>query len=80
MKKFNIKMTETRMSSFVIEAHSEEEAEEIVKKRIKNDDYFCDEIASRYENGVLDEVVEVEPAYEDDQIDFTYAEMIAEGE
>ena len=80
MQKFNIKCVEIRSAVFTIEANSELEAVDLVKNRIRNDDYFCDELAEMYENGVDDEVITAKPADKDDTVDYTYAEMIGEDE
>lgn len=80
MDKFNITMTETRVATFTIEANSELEAVDLVKNRVRNDDYFCDEVEEMYENGVADEVITAKLADKDDTVDYTYADMIGKDE
>ncbi len=80
MQKFNITMTETRIAKFTIEAHSEQEAVDLVAQRMRDDDYFCDEVEEMYENWVESEVVESKPADVNDRVDYTYADMIGEEE
>ena len=80
MQKFNITMTETRIAKFTIEAHSEQEAVDLVAQRMRDDDYFCDEVEEMYENWVENEMIESKPAGDNDYIDYTYADMIGEEE
>lgn len=80
MEKFNIRCVETRSAVFTIEAHSELEAVDLIKDRIRNNDYFCDELAEMYENGVEDEVITAHLADEDETVDYTYADMIGDEE
>lgn len=80
MEKFNITMTETRIATFTIEANSELEAVDLVKNRIRNDDYFCDDIEEQYENGVMDEEITAKLADKEDTVDYSYADMIGDEE
>lgn len=78
MNKYNITMTEQRVAKFTIEAHSKKEAVDLVANRIRDDDYFCDEVEEMYENWVESEIIESNPADADDHVDYTYAEMVGE--
>ena len=80
LKKFNITMHEEREAMFTIEAESREEAERLVAERIRNDDYFCDDIEERYENGVVNEEIHAYKADDDATVDYDYKEMIGEEE
>lgn len=80
MEKFNITMTEQRVAKFTIEAHSEQEAVDLVDRRIRDDYHFCDEVEEMYENWVESEIIESKPAGANDHVDYTYADMIGEEE
>lgn len=75
MKKFDVAYTETRRMVITIEANSENEAVELFTQRMRNDDYFCDEVAERLENGVIDEETNASEIEDFDDVDYTYAEM-----
>lgn len=80
MKKFDITCHEEREAFFTIEANDVEEAKRLVAEKIRNDDYFCDEIAERYEMNVIDEEITASEADPDDMVDYTYEEMTEEVE
>ena len=78
MKKFSITCHEEREAFFTIEANDVEEAKQLVVDKIRNDDYFCDEIAEMYEMNVLNEEIKAYEADPDDTVDYDYAEMTKE--
>lgn len=75
MKKFDIAYTEVRRTVVAIEANSEEEAVALFTQRMRNDDYFCDEIAEMLENGVIDEETNATEIDDSEDVDYTYAKM-----
>jgi len=75
MKKFDVTYTEIRRTIITIEANNEEEAVELFTQRMQNDDYFCDEIAERLENGVIDDETTAMEIEDFNNVNYTYAEM-----
>lgn len=80
MKKFDIAFVETRRMVIAIEANDQKEAEQLFCNKLRNDDYFCDDIYERLENGVENEEVHVYELGDDEIVDFTYEEMTEEVE
>ena len=78
MKKFDVAYVEERRMVIAIEANDKEEAEKLFLDKLRNDDYFCDDIYERLENGVENEEVHVYDLGDDEIVDYTYEEMTEE--
>ena len=75
MKKWHLTYTETRQTSFDVEANTAEEAKDLFTDKIKKSDYFCDQVAEYLENGIIDEDIMVSEIPADSIVDLTYDEM-----
>ena len=81
MQKFEVMFKEVREAFIAIEANSAEEAEQLFSAKMLNDDYFCDGIYERLENGVVDEDIKATPINDyTRKMDYTYEEMTEEVE
>lgn len=79
MKKFDVAFTETRRMVIAIEAENEQEAVNLFSAKLLNDDYFCDEVYERLENGVIDEEINAVEIGDDEIVDYTYEQMKESG-
>ena len=76
MEKFEVMMRQERVAYFLIEANSAEEAEKLFGAKLRNDDYFVDEVYECLENGIVDEEISATgPIKYDGEVDYTYEQM-----
>ena len=75
MKKFSLTFKQTCQATFNVEANDADEAKQLFADKMRNDDYFCDEVYEYLENGVIDEELTTEEIADDSILDLTYDEM-----
>ena len=75
MEKFEVRVYQEREAFFLIEAHSKEEAENLFVSKMRDDDYFVDEVYEVLEGGTINEEITARPITYDGDPDYTYEQM-----
>lgn len=80
MQKFEVHVHQVRDAYFCTEANSADEAEKLFKQKMRNDDYFVDDVYEVLENGVEEEEITAIPIEYDGTPDYTYEYMTEKNE
>jgi len=75
MQKFEVRVYQEREAFFCIEANSKEEAENLFVSKMRDDDYFVDEVYETLEGGTINEEITAQPVQYDGDPDYTYEQM-----
>lgn len=80
MQKFMVHVHQVRDAYFYTEANDVKEAEQLFVEKMKNDDYFVDDVYEVLENGTTDEEITAQPVEYDGTPDYTYEYMTKKNE